>query len=164
MDRLPSDAQHQYRYAQWPDSFGTPDLPWEAASAVNELRLLRDGRIPTVPLGKWFYRLRLGEVDWPAVREPEWHERALRLAAWAAAFEWSEVSLGWHPYTADVRQTVGERFRAGYAILPNAADYAAEFDSDDLLRLILNEQRQTTSEKDAEWLRLPEGALLEEVE
>ena len=56
--------RRQYRLTYWPVSFGTPELPWEAAPAVLEaVRMTcEDGR-PTVRTAKWYWRLSLAAPD-----------------------------------------------------------------------------------------------------
>ncbi len=58
---LPLEVQAGYKLVRWPDSFGSPDLPWEAASDVLELiRSYPDGDYRcTVRLAWWFWRVTL---------------------------------------------------------------------------------------------------------
>jgi len=61
--------KNAYRVLRWPESFGTPELPWEASAACLELLAFRDrsGRLrPSARVAKWFYRLTLAAPEAPA--------------------------------------------------------------------------------------------------
>ncbi|MDA1010642.1 MAG: hypothetical protein O2888_04115 [Chloroflexi bacterium] len=72
---LESDEEERrpYRYLQWPQSMGTPDLPWAASRVV--LELLGDwreysglvGPRPTVRLARWAWRVYQAAPDAPAI-------------------------------------------------------------------------------------------------
>ncbi|MCX6020330.1 MAG: hypothetical protein NTZ05_01105 [Chloroflexi bacterium] len=67
------EERRQYRYLTWPDSFGMPDLPWEAAGPLLEWMAVThwggEGR-PTVARARWYWRLTLAAPDAPlAVRD-----------------------------------------------------------------------------------------------
>lgn len=74
----PEQERRLYGQVFWPESFGTPELPWESAPAVLEaIRLSEEGRFssatwtasvtepyrPTVRTAKWLWRLALAEPD-----------------------------------------------------------------------------------------------------
>lgn len=57
--------QLEYRYVYWPESFGQPELPWEAASCVLELlnSYPNEQDRPTVRFACWVWRLTLAAPD-----------------------------------------------------------------------------------------------------
>ncbi|MGE5618089.1 MAG: hypothetical protein ACM3US_02395 [Sphingomonadaceae bacterium] len=60
----PEHERRQYRLVYWPESFGTPELPWEAAPAVFEaIRMTGEESRPTVRTAKWYWRLFLAAPD-----------------------------------------------------------------------------------------------------
>jgi hypothetical protein len=74
----PEEERRQYRLARWPESFGTPDLPWEAAPAVLEaVRVAGEAYRPTVRTVKWYWRLTLA---WPESQPEDRLEMARVLA------------------------------------------------------------------------------------
>lgn len=80
---LPEEELRQYRLFSWPESMGTPDLPWEASRAALELLAAPpDGQRPTIRLVKWYWRLSLACPEW----EPG---QRLHFAEWLAAGETS---------------------------------------------------------------------------
>lgn len=56
----PEHERRQYSLVHWPESFGTPELPWESAPAIlAAIRTFPEGSRPTVRAAKWFWRLTL---------------------------------------------------------------------------------------------------------
>ncbi len=103
--KLPEIERRPYRYFVWPDSMGTPDLPWEASRAALDLTRHRYAlglHPPTTVEAKWFWRLTLAA---PALRLEYRSKMALDLAVgeligtrsiaahWAVAYGDSEASL-----------------------------------------------------------------------
>lgn len=73
---LGEEAQREYRYVRWPESFGTTHgLPWEASAAVLELLGLyrsnrninpdpaQEFRRPTVQEARWYFRVAQARPD-----------------------------------------------------------------------------------------------------
>lgn len=62
----PIEERRLYNQVFWPESFGTPELPWEAASVVLEaIRDVGGDKVnrPTVRTAKWVWRLSLAGSD-----------------------------------------------------------------------------------------------------
>ncbi len=82
------EERRSFSGVHWPESFGTPELPWEAAPAVLDLVRLTEGTRPTVRVARWFWRLTLAGL---ADNSPE--ERAM-WALLAAECEFSDGTDG----------------------------------------------------------------------
>lgn len=66
--------RRQYRQAWWPESFGTPELPWESSRAVlGFVRFCDERQIPhpTVRQAKWYWRLHLAAPGMPMLEAAE---------------------------------------------------------------------------------------------
>lgn len=95
--------RRQYRLTYWPESFGTPELPWEAAPAVLEaIRIAGEDNRPTVRTAKWYWRLALAAS---ALHPRERLDMARKMAAAEASglaraaeswrgFEWKLIHPG----------------------------------------------------------------------
>ena len=86
---LGQQAQAQYRRIQWPDSFGTSDLPWEAAGplyrAMDESQDALGGPWePTTSEAVWFWRIYQAR--------PDASSEHLRTAAFLMT--WERFTLG----------------------------------------------------------------------
>lgn len=100
---VPEHERRQYRLVYWPESFGTPELPWEAAPAVLEaIRIAGEDKRPTVRTAKWYWRLTVAAPD---MRPEDRLEMARHLAAVEASdlpsaaeswrgFEWKLLHPG----------------------------------------------------------------------
>lgn len=54
----PPEVRQAYRYVSWPESFGTPDLPWSASASLLELMSVYPaGERLTVRVAKWYWRV-----------------------------------------------------------------------------------------------------------
>lgn len=70
---LPEHERRQYRFVYWPESFGTPELPWEASPAVLEvLRFCGGDDRPTVRVAKWYWRVSLVTPQMPPKDRLNW--------------------------------------------------------------------------------------------
>jgi hypothetical protein len=56
-DDLPEGVQRDYLDAHWPESFGTPELPWTAAPSLFELVRYHGNSNMPARLVKWFHRV-----------------------------------------------------------------------------------------------------------
>jgi hypothetical protein len=65
----PESERQLYRQVYWPESFGTPELPWEAAPIV--LEAIRVHRLDTAPWDRW----PIGTDGRPTVRTATWFWR-----------------------------------------------------------------------------------------
>jgi hypothetical protein len=74
--RLSEVELRRYDEVTWPESFGSPDLPYSAAAAILELtRVLR--RPPLIPLARWYWRTLQG---FPGASVGTLHNIAAQLA------------------------------------------------------------------------------------
>ena len=53
--KMSESEQRRYDEVVWPESFGSPDLPYAAAATILELTRFM-GRAPLVPLARWYWR------------------------------------------------------------------------------------------------------------
>lgn len=83
LDAFPNEDRLPYRFFSWPESMGTPDLPWEASRPLLDLlAYLHHNDLPR-PLNKvatWFWRIALAAPD-AGEHEYDQHIRYLLVLA-----------------------------------------------------------------------------------
>jgi hypothetical protein len=100
---LPEVEQRRYMEVRWPESFGTADLPWEAAPHIAELRSWL-AHAPTVSVAKWFYRVTLAA---PGLHPAQRNVAAVWLSRADAAGDRAELRrIGERVASGDIPRTL----------------------------------------------------------